>query len=75
MAFCSVLVSVPLAFLASLLWAVLIGGSFLKFLLVYAVSAQIAFVAMMFVFLLARVLCRRGAILNRTMPEGIDTPA
>lgn len=56
MAFAAILVSIPLASLSSLAWLLLIGGSFLRFLLVYAASAQIGFVVALLVFLVARHL-------------------
>ena len=59
MALCSVLISVPLAFLTSLFWIVFAGGSFLQFLLVYAVSGQIGFVLTLLAFLLAGLLRRQ----------------
>ena len=59
MALCSVLISIPLAFLTSLFWAFQIGGSFLQFLLVYAVSGQIAFVLALLALILADHLRRQ----------------
>ncbi len=56
MAFAAIIVGIPLALLGSVLWAILIGGTFLQLLLVYAVSGQIGFVLALLVFLLARHL-------------------
>lgn len=56
MAFCSVLISVPVAFLTSFIWIILSGGSFLRFLLVYAVSGQIAFALAMLAFMITDLL-------------------
>lgn len=68
MAFCSVLISVPVAFLTSVIWIILSGGSFLRFLLIYTVSAQIAFALAMLAFMIADLL----KLQRDAMPRGGD---
>ena len=64
MAFCSILISVPAAFVGSLAWVVLSGGSFLGFLLVYAVSGQVGFILSLAALLASDHLRQRARAVN-----------